>query len=100
MRQTLEELEDVLIQADLGLEMSSRIVKAVAQGRYDKEIEPEEVRRILAEEMAKVLEPVAVPFDFGSEKPFVVLVVGVNGSGKTTTIGKLGGHRRRAKASR
>ena len=87
---TLEELEDVLIQADLGLAVSERIIKAVSAGRYDKEIEPEEVKRILAEEVAKVLKPVEVPFNFGSEKPFVVLVVGVNGAGKTTTIGKLG----------
>ena len=87
---TLGELEDVLLQADLGVAMAERIVKAVAAGRYDKEIEPEEVKRILAEEVAKVLKPVEVPFNFGSEKPFVILVVGVNGSGKTTTIGKLG----------
>jgi fused signal recognition particle receptor len=87
---TLEELEDVLIQADLGVAVSERIIKAVAVGRYDKEIEPEEVKRILASEVAKVLKPVEVPFNFGSEKPFVILVVGVNGSGKTTTIGKLG----------
>ncbi|MDO8351942.1 MAG: signal recognition particle receptor subunit alpha, partial [Aestuariivirga sp.] len=87
---TLEELEDVLIQADLGIAVSERIVKAVSAGRYDKEIEPEEVKRILAQEVAKVLKPVEVPFNFGSEKPFVVLVVGVNGAGKTTTIGKLG----------
>jgi fused signal recognition particle receptor len=87
---TLEELEDVLIQADLGVAVSERIIKAVSAGRYDKEIEPEEVKRILAEEVAKVLKPVEVPFNFGSEKPFVVLVVGVNGAGKTTTIGKLG----------
>jgi len=87
---TLEELEDVLIQSDLGVEMTSRIVKAVAAGRYDKEIEPEEVKAILASEVAKVLKPVEVPFNFGAEKPFVILVVGVNGSGKTTTIGKLG----------
>ena len=57
---TLDELEDVLIQADLGIEMSKRIVKAVAQGRYDRNIEPDEVRHILASEMANVLEPVAV----------------------------------------
>jgi fused signal recognition particle receptor len=88
--QTLDELEDVLIQADLGVEMSSRIVKAVAQGRYDRNIDPDEVKHILASEIAKVLEPVAMPFRFGSEKPLVILVVGVNGSGKTTTIGKLG----------
>jgi fused signal recognition particle receptor len=87
---TLEELEDVLIQADLGIAVSERIIKAVSAGRYDKEIEPEEVKRILAEEVAKVLKPVEVPFNFGSEKPFVVVVVGVNGAGKTTTIGKLG----------
>ncbi|CAN5381705.1 signal recognition particle-docking protein FtsY [soil metagenome] len=87
---TLEDLEDVLIQADLGPAMANRVVKAVSAGRYDKEIEPEEVRRILASEVSKVLAPVAVPFVFGSEKPFVVLVVGVNGAGKTTTIGKLG----------
>lgn len=87
---TLEELEDVLIQADLGIAVSERIIKAVSAGRYDKEIEPDEVKRILAEEVAKVLKPVEVPFNFGSEKPFVVLVVGVNGAGKTTTIGKLG----------
>jgi fused signal recognition particle receptor len=87
---TLEELEEVLIQADLGVAVSERIIKAVSAGRYDKEIEPEEVKRILAEEVAKVLKPVEVPFNFGSEKPFVVLVVGVNGAGKTTTIGKLG----------
>ena len=87
---TLDELEDVLIQADLGIEMSKRIVEAVAQGRYDRNIEPDEVRHILASEMANVLESVAVPLRFGSEKPFVILVVGVNGSGKTTTVGKLG----------
>jgi fused signal recognition particle receptor len=87
---TLDELEDVLIQADLGVEMASRIVKAVAKDRYDRQIDPAEVKRILAGEIAKVLEPVAVPFRFGSEKPFVILVIGVNGSGKTTTIGKLG----------
>jgi fused signal recognition particle receptor len=88
--ETLEELEDVLIQADLGVEMANRIVKAVSAGRYDKEIEPNEVKAILSAEVAKVLKPVEVPFNFGSVKPFVILVVGVNGSGKTTTIGKLG----------
>jgi fused signal recognition particle receptor len=87
---SLEELEDVLIQADLGVEITSRIVKAVSAGRYDKEIEPSEVKAILAAEVAKVLKPVEIPFNFGAEKPFVILVVGVNGSGKTTTIGKLG----------
>ena len=87
---TLQDLEDTLIQADLGLAVAERIIAQVSHGRYDKEIDPEEVKQILAAEVAKVLKPVEVPFNFGSEKPFVIVVVGVNGSGKTTTIGKLG----------
>ncbi len=87
---TLEELEDLLIQADLGVETSMRITEALAKGRYDKSIDPEEVKAILAEEVAKVLAPVAKPFEIDpANKPHVVLVVGVNGTGKTTTIGKL-----------
>ena len=89
-KETLQELEDTLIQADLGLAVSERIIAEVSRGRFDKEIDPEEVKQILASEVAKVLKPVEVPFNFGTEKPFVILVVGVNGSGKTTTIGKLG----------
>jgi fused signal recognition particle receptor len=92
---TLQDLEDVLLQADLGLPMAERIVKAVSTGRYDKEIDPEEVKQILAAEVSKVLKPVEVPFTFGAEKPFIILVVGVNGAGKTTTIGKLGAIARR-----
>jgi fused signal recognition particle receptor len=92
----IEELEDILIGADLGLEMSARIAAAVAQGRYDRQIDPEEVKAVLAREVAKVLKPVEAPLEFGrGRKPFVVLVVGVNGSGKTTTIGKLGAIARR-----
>ncbi len=88
---TLQDLEDILIQADLGIDMAERVTAAVSKGRYDKEIDPREVKRILAEEVAKVLKPVEIPFNFGEDvRPFVILVVGVNGSGKTTTIGKLG----------
>jgi fused signal recognition particle receptor len=88
--ETLEELEDLLIQADLGIDVAARISGAVGKGRYDKEIEPDEVRAILAEEVAKVLLPVAQPLVLTpGKKPFVLLMVGVNGSGKTTTIGKL-----------
>ncbi|MBL8906942.1 MAG: signal recognition particle-docking protein FtsY [Rhizobiales bacterium] len=87
---TLGELEDALIAADLGLATTERIIKAISAGRYDREIAPEDVRKVLSEEIAKVLKPVEVPLDFRGQKPFVVLVVGVNGSGKTTTIGKLG----------
>jgi fused signal recognition particle receptor len=87
---TLEEFEDLLLQADLGVETSMRITEAVAKGRYDKTLDPEEVRGVLAAEIAKVLRPVARPLTISSGgKPHVVLVVGVNGTGKTTTIGKL-----------
>lgn len=86
---TLEELEDLLIQADLGVETSMKITAALAKGRFDKSIDPEEVKSILAAEVAKVLEPVAKPLEIKPQhKPHVVLVVGVNGTGKTTTIGK------------
>ncbi len=87
---TLEDLEDILIQADLGLATSARIAKAVGEGRYDKQIEPAEVKAILAREVETILCPVALPLAIdAAKKPFVVLMVGVNGSGKTTTIGKL-----------
>ena len=87
---SLDALEDILIQADLGHAVASRIREAVGAGRYDKGIEPEAVKAILAEEIARALEPVARPLTIdASKKPFVILVVGVNGSGKTTTIGKL-----------
>ncbi len=86
----LEDLEDILLQADLGVETAARIAAVVGAGRYDREIAPEEVRTILAGEVEAVLAPVARPLavDY-SRKPFVILMVGVNGSGKTTTIGKL-----------
>ena len=85
----LEELEDVLIRADLGVATATRISEAVAKGRYDRDVSPEAVKAILAAEVERVLAPCALPFLVGTAKPFVVLVVGVNGSGKTTTIGKL-----------
>lgn len=87
---TLDELEDLLIQADLGLETASRIGEALSAGRYDKDISPEQVKAVLAQEVEKVLRPVARPLALeGAHRPHVVLVVGVNGTGKTTTIGKL-----------
>jgi len=86
----LQELEDALIQADLGVDMAMRITEEVARGRYDTEIAPEEVRAVLGAEVAKVLEPMARPLELdGANRPHVILVVGVNGTGKTTTIGKL-----------
>ncbi len=87
---TLEDLEDILIQADLGLATSAKIAKAVGDGRYDKQIDPAEVKAILAREVETILVPVAQPLAIDvTKKPFVLLMVGVNGSGKTTTIGKL-----------
>jgi len=86
----LDEIEEVLIRADLGVDSAARIAVAVGEGRYDKAITPEEVKAVVAAEVEKVLTPVAKPLAIGQAgKPFVVLVVGVNGSGKTTTIGKL-----------
>ncbi len=87
---TLDDLEDVLIQADLGIETATRITKAVGEGRYNKEIAPEEVKAILAGEVEQALRPVARPLEIDrTKKPFVILMIGVNGAGKTTTIGKL-----------
>ena len=86
---TVEELEELLIRADLGVDVASRIAAAVGEGRYDKAVSADEVKAILAIEVEKVLGPVANPLVIEPKKPFVILVVGVNGSGKTTTIGKL-----------
>ena len=87
---TLDDLEDALVQADLGVDTALRITRAVGEGRYDKEISPAEVKSILAGEVERTLEPVAKPLAVdAARKPFVILMVGVNGSGKTTTIGKL-----------
>src|SRR5689334_11694788 len=89
-RAMLEDIEDVLLRADLGSDVAARIAKAVGQGRFDKAISADEVKAVVATEVEKVLAPVAKPLEIDtSHKPFVLLVVGVNGSGKTTTIGKL-----------
>ena len=89
-RAMLEEIEDVLLRADLGTEVAARIAAAVGVGRYDKSISADEVKGVVAAEVEKVLTPVAKPLVIDdTKKPFVILVVGVNGSGKTTTIGKL-----------
>ncbi|HEX5211764.1 MAG TPA: signal recognition particle-docking protein FtsY [Pseudolabrys sp.] len=85
---TVEELEHELIRADLGPEFAARIASAFAEGRFDKAIAPDDVKALLAGEIEKVLAPVAKPLQV-TGRPFIVLVAGVNGSGKTTTIGKL-----------
>ena len=87
---TIEDLEDLLIRADLGVATALKIVDRVREGRFEKGIGAEDVQTIIAAEVERVLEPVARPLVVPhGPKPFVILVVGVNGSGKTTTIGKL-----------
>jgi fused signal recognition particle receptor len=88
--EALEELEEVLISADLGTEVAQRVIDSFRRTRFGNEVTDEEIRQALAEEIAAILEPVAKPLvlDQG-HRPHVVLVVGVNGTGKTTTIGKL-----------
>src|SRR5215468_2927953 len=89
-RAMLEDIEDVLLRADLGTEVAARIAEAVGKGRYDKAISADEVKDVVATEVEKVLAGVAKPLEIDvARAPFVILVVGVNGSGKTTTIGKL-----------
>lgn len=89
-RAMLEDIEDVLLRADLGTEVAARIAAAVGEGRYDKSVSAADVQTIVATEVEKVLRRVATPLVIDeTHKPFVILVVGVNGSGKTTTIGKL-----------
>jgi fused signal recognition particle receptor len=99
-RAMLDDIEDVLLRADLGTEVAARISAAVGVGRYDKTISADEVKTVVAAEVEKVLAAVAKPLAIdAAKKPFVILVIGVNGSGKTTTIGKLasrlGAERRR-----
>lgn len=86
----LEELEETLIAADLGTEVAARVIAAFRRSRFGREVTDEEVKTALAGEIAEILAPVARPLEIDpTHKPFVVLVVGVNGTGKTTTSGKL-----------
>ncbi|WP_404381060.1 signal recognition particle-docking protein FtsY [Caenispirillum salinarum] len=88
--EALEDLEDLLITADLGVSTSAKLVASLAKERFGKDITGEEIRKAFAEDIAEILEPVARPLEIDRAlKPHVVLVVGVNGSGKTTTIGKM-----------
>jgi len=87
---TLDDLEDLLIEADLGVGTAENIITTLRQGRFDKDISADDVRSVLKSEVERVLAPVAKPLIVdGAHKPHVILVVGVNGTGKTTTIGKL-----------
>ena len=88
--EALEELEELLIGADLGVATASRVTAHLAKSRFGKEISPEEIKQALAVEISAILAPVARPLALDpAKKPHVVLMVGVNGSGKTTTIGKM-----------
>ena len=85
----IQELEDLLITSDLGLDAAARLVGNLKKTRFGKEVSDQEVRAALATDIADILSPIAIPLEIDvARKPHVVLVVGVNGSGKTTTIGK------------
>jgi fused signal recognition particle receptor len=87
---TLDELEDILIQADFGLDTTEAVIETLRRDRFNRDISAEDVREVLATEIEQVLAPVAKPLVIDrAKKPFVILMVGVNGTGKTTTIGKL-----------
>lgn len=85
----LEKLEELLISADLGVSVATKIIEEFSRSRFDRQIDPEEVKEALADEIAKILSPVAKKFELSGRKPEVVMMVGVNGNGKTTTLGKL-----------
>ncbi|MFO1143306.1 MAG: signal recognition particle-docking protein FtsY [Amaricoccus sp.] len=85
----LESLEELLIRSDMGVDTSLKVAASIAEGRFGRRVGAEEIRRLLAREIAAILTPVARPMPIYPKRPQVVLVVGVNGSGKTTTIGKL-----------
>jgi fused signal recognition particle receptor len=85
----LESLEDLLIAADMGVETAGRVAANLAEGRFGRKMSVPEIKTALAEEIARIMDPVAKPLPLYAAHPQVVLVVGVNGAGKTTTIGKL-----------
>lgn len=85
----LEQLEELLIASDMGVDTALRVTANIAEGRFGKKLSTQEIKRLLADEIARIMEDVAKPMPLYPRKPQVVLVVGVNGSGKTTTIGKL-----------
>lgn len=88
--EALQDFEDMLIKADLGIDTAMAIAEKLGEGRFNKEVSDEEVKTVLAEEIERTLAPIARPLTLDSSaRPHVVLVVGVNGTGKTTTIGKL-----------
>ncbi|MCY4328228.1 MAG: signal recognition particle-docking protein FtsY [Rhodobacteraceae bacterium] len=85
----LEELEDLLVASDMGLDLASRVTANVASDRFGDKVTSHQVKTLISKEIVQIIKPSARPLPIYSEKPQVILVVGVNGSGKTTTIGKL-----------
>ena len=85
----IESLEELLIASDMGVDTALRVTSNIAEGRYGKRVSTQEIKELLSAEVARIMDPVAKPLPLYPRKPQVVLVVGVNGSGKTTTIGKL-----------
>jgi fused signal recognition particle receptor len=85
----LESLEELLIQSDMGVDTALRVAANLAEGRMGRRLSVAEIKGLMAAEITRIMEPVARPLPIYPKKPQVVLVVGVNGSGKTTTIGKL-----------
>ena len=85
----LEQLEELLIASDMGVDTALRVASNMAEGRMGRRLSTEEIKGLLSQEISRIMEPVARPLPLFPKKPQVVLVVGVNGSGKTTTIGKL-----------
>jgi fused signal recognition particle receptor len=85
----LEELEDLLIAADLGAVTAAKVTARLAKDKFDKDVSPEEIKQALADVVAETLQPYEAPLDMSGPSPQVVLFVGVNGSGKTTTLGKI-----------
>jgi fused signal recognition particle receptor len=85
----LEQLEELLIASDMGVDTALRVTANLAEGRMGRRLSSEEIKRLLAAEVARIMDPIARPLPLTPQRPQVVLVVGVNGSGKTTTIGKL-----------
>ena len=87
--ETLEDLEDLLITSDMGVQTSAYIASKIAKDKFDKEVSTDEIKSDLAKYIAEIIEPVAKPIEISNKKPHVILMCGVNGTGKTTTIGKI-----------
>ena len=87
--EALQDLSDILIMSDMGVSLSERFSQNIAKTRFNKNVSDVEIKTAVADQVQAVLDPVCIPLKLGDNKPHVIMVVGVNGSGKTTTIGKL-----------